>query len=71
MLTIIEYIASVGVVISYLLISCKNKFGFVVGLFAQTLWIVFGIIEKQWGFTIMCIFLTATCVWGIVNWFKK
>jgi len=71
MTLLLEYIASIGVIISFILISLKKRAGFTVGLIAQSLWIIFGIIMSQWGFVIMCIFLTATCIFGLWNWNKK
>jgi len=67
---IIEILASLGVIVSFLLISFKEKLGFLIGILAQTLWILYGIYYHQWAFTIMSIFLFGVCVWGYINWSK-
>lgn len=71
----LDNIAQAGIfafgVTSVLLISYKNRWGFVVGLLSQPFWFTSAILNKQWGIVaINCVYLV---VWslGVYNWFFK
>ena len=70
-----DVVAQVGVsvfgVIAILLVSNKNKWGFVFGLLSQPFWFVTTFLHKQWGVFALTIVYTATWGYGFYQWFFK
>lgn len=71
----LDTISQVGLTIlsvtAIILISKKNKWGFVVGLVSQPFWIATSIINEQWGIFITSIIFTFSWLFGIYQWFFK
>lgn len=58
-------------VCSIILISRKNKWGFVLGLLSQPFWFITSFLNKQWGVFFLSLVYTASWVYGIYEWFYK
>jgi len=58
-------------ILAILLISRKNKWGFVCGLFGQPGFLVTTIVHKQWGIFALSIAYTISWAYGFYQWFLK
>ena len=71
----VDAISQVGVgilgVIAIILISRKNKWGFVFGLVSQPFWFATTIINRQWGVFILSVVYAGCWIYGIHLWFFK
>jgi len=70
-----DLISQIGVAIfgitAIILVSKKNKWGFVFGLASQPFWLITSYLNKQWGVFILTIVYTFTWMFGIYEWFLK
>ena len=70
-----DNISQVGVAIfgvtSIILVSKKNKWGFVLGLLSQPFWFITSFINEQWGVFFLSMVYTASWIFGIYEWFFK
>lgn len=70
-----DIIAQIGVAIfgvtAIILVSKKNKWGFVLGLLSQPFWYITSFINKQWGIFFLSIVYTGSWILGIYEWFFK
>jgi len=70
-----DTIAQIGVAIfgvsAIILVSKKNKWGFVLGLLSQPFWYITSFINKQWGIFFLSIVYTGSWILGIYEWFFK
>ncbi|MFA5020773.1 MAG: nicotinamide mononucleotide transporter [Patescibacteria group bacterium] len=70
-----DVIAQVGVVLfgipAIILVSRKNKWGFVLGLASQPFWLATSLINHQWGVVFLSVIYAASWVYGIYQWFFK
>ncbi len=68
-------ISQIGIVIlgvaAILLVSKKNKWGFVLGLLSQPFWFITSFINRQWGVFFLSIVYTGSWIFGIYEWFFK
>ena len=64
------FIFSLGVV-SIILVSRKNRWGFVVGLCSQPFWILNSYLNKDWGIFFLSIAYAITWSYGVYKWFFK
>jgi nicotinamide riboside transporter PnuC len=62
------FVLGVGAII---LISKKNKWGFVLGLLSQPFWIITSYNSDQWGIFFLSLVYTVTWGFGIYEWFFK
>lgn len=60
-------LASIGILGIYLA-GRKSKWGWAVGLFAQTLWIAFALVTKQYGFIISAVAYGLIYAKNFVSW---
>lgn len=67
----LEIISAVIAVIGTLLITFKNKIGFLFWVVGNVLWVVYGLITKQYFFMSQYIIFTGLAVYGFVKWFKE
>ncbi len=71
----LDTISQVGLTIlsvtAIILISKKNKWGFVVGLCSQPFWFITSLINEQWGIFVTSIIFTFSWIFGIYQWFFK
>jgi len=58
-------------VLGLLLVSLKNKWGFVLGLIGQLLFLVAAYLGKMHGLTFLSAILIFIWAFGIYNWFYK
>lgn len=59
------------VTITYMqLLSRKIKFGLYVGLLTQALWLIYIIVNREWGLLLLNVALWYICITGIINWDK-
>lgn len=58
-------------VFGLLLVSLKNKWGFVLGLIGQIFFLVAAYLDKMRGLAILSVFLIFVWIFGIYNWFYK
>lgn len=56
---------------SQLLVAHKNKWGFVVAIFAQPFWYITTSIHSQWGILALSIIYTFILIRGIHVWFFR
>jgi nicotinamide riboside transporter PnuC len=56
-------------VLGLLLVSLKNKWGFVIGLIGQLLFLTAAYFDKMRGLVILSIVLILIWIFGIYNWF--
>jgi nicotinamide riboside transporter PnuC len=54
-----------------LLVSLKNKWGFVIGLIGQLFFLTAAYADNQRGLLVFSIIQTALWIFGIYNWFFK
>jgi len=70
-----DTISQIGVAIfgvtAIILVSKKNKWGFVLGLLSQPFWYITSFINKQWGIFFLSIVYTGSWILGIYEWFFK
>lgn len=71
----LDALSQVGVaffgIIAIILVSRKNKWGFVFGLASQPFWFITSYCNKQWGVFLLTIIYTLTWAYGIYEWFRK
>ncbi len=69
----LDLIAQIGIFIlgisAIILVSLKNKWGFVVGLTSQPFFFITAYLNNQWGLFIASIAYTFSWIFGIYNWF--
>jgi len=68
---IIQFCIFLFGVTSIVLVSRKNKWGFVVGLCSQPFWLLNSFINKEWGIFLVSIAYTVSWSYGIYEWFFK
>lgn len=61
---------SIVTIIYMQLLSRKIKLGLYIGLLAQALWLLYIIINNEWGLLLLNIALWYICITGIKNWDK-
>jgi nicotinamide riboside transporter PnuC len=70
-----DIIAQIGIAVfgvaAIILVSKKNKWGFVFGLISQPFWYVTSYLNGQWGVFFVSIIYTASWTYGVYNWFYK
>ena len=70
-----DLIAQIGVSIfgiaAIVLVSRKNKWGFLFGLLSQPFWFITSFVNKQWGVFFLTIIYTFSWAYGIYEWFYK
>ena len=66
---IIQFCIFLFGVTSIVLVSKKNKWGFVVGLCSQPFWLLNSFINKEWGIFLVSIAYTISWSYGIYEWF--
>ncbi|OGM23753.1 hypothetical protein A2627_05195 [Candidatus Woesebacteria bacterium RIFCSPHIGHO2_01_FULL_39_28] len=54
-----------------LLVSLKNKWGFVIGLIGQLLFLTAAYLDKMRGLIVLSVVLIPIWIFGIYNWFHK
>lgn len=54
---------------SIILVAKKNKWGFVLGLFAQPFWFITAFTNQQWGVFLVSIVYAGSWSFGIYEWF--
>ncbi len=62
---------SVLSLVAIVLVSRKNKWGFVFGFSSQPFWIATSLINRQWGVFFLSVVYTFTWGYGIYEWFFK
>ena len=71
----IDIIAQIGIsffgILAIILVSRKNKWGFVFGLLSQPFWFITAFINQQWGVFFLSIIYTCSWLYGIHEWFPK
>ena len=67
----IEYIAVFFSIIGSVLISLKQRVGFLSWIIANLLWIIFAVIYKHWGLVFLSIFYFITTIVGWFYWKEK
>lgn len=74
-LQILDNIAQVGIgglgVAAIILISRKNRWGFVFGLASQPFWFATSLINQQWGVFFLSIIYAGSWAYGAYQWFFK
>ena len=68
---IIQFFIFIFGVTSIVLVSKKNKWGFVAGLLSQPFWLLNSFISKEWGIFLVSIAYTISWSYGIYKWFFK
>jgi nicotinamide riboside transporter PnuC len=58
-------------VLAIILVSRKNKWGFVFGLLSQPFWYMTAYQNHQWGIMILNLFYTGSWAYGFYRWFFK
>jgi len=71
----LDTISQIGIAIfgvtAIILISKKNKWGFVFGLLSQPFFFVTSLVNEQWGLFFLSIIYTFSWMFGIYEWFFK
>lgn len=71
----LDTIAQIGIAIfgitAIILVSKKNKWGFVFGLLSQPFFFVTTLVNEQWGLFLLSIIYTFSWAFGIYEWFFK
>jgi nicotinamide riboside transporter PnuC len=67
----LEAISAIIAIAGTLLVTYKNKIGFLFWVVGNVLWAVYGIITKQYFFMTQYIIFTIVAVFGFVKWFKE
>ncbi len=74
-LHLIDFICQFPIVLlgitSQTMIAHKNKWGFVVGIFAQPFWYATSLINHQWGIFTLAVIYTVIICRGFYVWFYK
>jgi len=72
---VLDFVAQIGVfifgVIAIILVSRKNKWGFVFGLLSQPFWFITAYTNRQWGVFLLTFIYTGSWMYGIREWFFK
>lgn len=72
---ILDIISQIGVsifgVLAIVLVSLKNKWGFVFGLMSQPFWFITSFANHQWGVFFLTIVYSISWTYGIYQWFFK
>ena len=58
-------------ILGLFLVALKNKWGFVLGLVGQILFLIAAYFDKMRGLTILSVILIFIWIFGIYNWFYK
>jgi len=66
----IEWMATALSLAGYALNVKKSRWGFVVWIAANTIWIWVGIQKDLWGLVLTMSVYTAMSVWGFISWSK-
>lgn len=70
-----DVVAQVGLAIfgltAIILVSFKNKWGFVFGLISQPFWLYSSYVNMQWGIFFLSIIYLFSWAWGIYVWFYR
>ena len=53
-----------------LLVTYKNKTGFIFWIFGNCLWLIYGFITKQYFFAFQYIIFTGLAIFGFLKWTK-
>ncbi len=71
----LDVVAQIGVsffgILAIILISRKNRWGFVFGLMSQPFWFITAFINQQWGVFLLSVIYTCSWLYGIQEWFFK
>lgn len=67
---ILELVSAVIAVIGTLLITFKNKIGFLFWIVGNILWVIYGFITKQYFFMTQYIIFSTLAIYGFVKWFQ-
>jgi len=71
----LDIIAQIGIFIfgiaAIILVSRKNKWGFVFGLISQPFWYITSYLNGQWGVFLVSVVYTASWAYGIYEWFYR
>ncbi len=71
----LEIISQVGIsvfgVLAIILVSRKNKWGFVFGLASQPFWYITAYLHSQWGIMFLNVIYTGSWLYGFYQWFYK
>ncbi|MBW2977556.1 nicotinamide mononucleotide transporter [Candidatus Woesearchaeota archaeon] len=72
---VLDLIAQIGIAIfgvsAIILVSLKNKWGFVLGFLSQPFFLLTSYLHKQWGLFILSWLYTGSWIFGIYSWFYK
>ena len=70
-----DTIAQIGMFVlgitAIILVSRKNKWGFVFGLLSQPFFFLTAYLNAQWGLFLLSVVYTGGWAYGIYNWFYK
>ena len=58
-------------VTAIILVSRKNKWGFVAGLLGQPGWLITTVVHQQWGIFLLSLVYTFSWTYGFYQWFIK
>lgn len=67
----LELISAIIAVTGTLLITFKNKIGFLFWIIGNALWVIYGLITKQYFFMTQYIIFTLLAIFGFVRWFQE
>jgi nicotinamide riboside transporter PnuC len=71
----LDVIAQIGIsvlgITAIILVSRKNKWGFVFGLLSQPFWFTTAYLNSQWGVFFLSLIYTGSWAYGIWEWFFK
>jgi nicotinamide riboside transporter PnuC len=71
----LDIVSQIGVaifgIIAIILVSKKNKWGFVFGLASQPFWLITSFLNKQWGVFLLSIIYVFSWAFGLYEWFFK
>ncbi len=74
-LSIVDTISQIGIslfgIMAIVLVSRKNKWGFVFGLASQPFWFATALVNQQWGIFVLNIAYAASWSYGFYQWFIK
>jgi len=65
---ILEAVSAILAIVGVIFIAYKNKMGFLIWVFGNILWIVYGIQTSQYFFTAQYVVFTFTSIWGFYKW---
>ena len=66
----LEIVSAIVGVIGTLLVTYKNKIGFLLWMVGNSLWMIYGAITGQYFFMGQYVVYTGLAVFGFVKWFK-